>query len=106
MNRDRYDSVYDAGTVVDILKKAGYQRSPITGSDIENYLGERYFGSAPININNFILDLYEDKVLYVGDELLLIRALMGEGKLETYIGSIWYRDIIIFETIGRRVEMR
>jgi len=97
MNRDGYDSVYDARTVVDILKKAGYQRSP-------NAKGEEYVGTAPININNFILNVYENKLFYIKDKYLYV--IMYKDNIEIFVGSIWYSDIIIFEATVRKVEMR
>ena len=100
MNRDKYDSVYDAETVVDILKKAGYE---LFNTGDKEFM---YSGTGTININNVILDTDEVKEFYIGEEVLSVYLLTCKNDIDVYVESIMYNDIIIFEANGRRLEMK
>jgi len=98
MNRDEYD--YDAKTVVDILRGAGYKLSDVEGQEF------MYSGTGTVNINNVILDTDEIKEFYIGEEVLSVYLLTSENNRDLYVESIMYNDIIIFEANGRRLEMK
>jgi len=98
MNRDEYD--YDAKTVVDILRGAGYKLSDVEGREF------MYSGTGTVNINNVILDTDEIKEFYIGEEVLSVYLLTSENNRDLYVESIMYNDIIIFEANGRRLEMK